>query len=343
MKRIFAILLMAFFVVPAFARTWTDKTGKFSVEAAIVECQGGVAYLKRDEGAIVPVPVARLSAADQEHILGVFPPASFIDGKVVSIADGDTLTVLDASKIQHKVRLEGIDCPESGQAYGAQAGKALGDKVFQKDVRIEWRSKDRYGRTLGHVFYEGRWINKELIEEGWAWHYKQYSRSEVLSQAEDAARAERAGLWQDKSPTAPWDFRHKPQEFEASVQAAPSESSNKEDPTVYVTKTGTKYHAAGCRHLAKSSIPIPLSEAQRSYSPCGVCGVNRLAAQQPRSASPDSVTSPAVSDASPSDSQSHWITSSSGVRHNSSCRYYRNSKGRPCGPGEGRACKICGG
>jgi endonuclease YncB( thermonuclease family) len=273
-KRFLFLLFLVCLAGQLPARTWLDSTGQHTTDASFLECKGGVAYLKRDGGSIIAVPLARLSEADRKYVDTATPPVKTITGKVVSIADGDTLTVLDETKTQHKIRLEGIDCPESGQAYGTQAGKALGEKVFQKDIRVEWRETDKYKRTLGEVFFDGRWINKELVEEGWAWHYKQYSKSEVLAQAEKKAKANNLGLWSDKDPTPPWDFRHKPVAQPAPVATAPPESAppatDQQDETVYVTKTGSKYHRAGCRYL-KSSIPMPLSQAAASYSPCSVC------------------------------------------------------------------------
>src|SRR5260221_14155880 len=87
--------------------------------------------------------------------------ATTLTGKVVGVTDGDTITVLDAEKHQHKVRLEGIDAPESGQPFGTQAKKALSDKVFGKEVSVKETGKDKYGRTLGHVYVGKQNINRE--------------------------------------------------------------------------------------------------------------------------------------------------------------------------------------
>lgn len=139
--------------------------------------------------------------------LGSPAPGAELRGTVVAIADGDTLTVLDAAKVQHKIRLEGIDAPEKKQAFGSKSGAALGRKVFQKDVRIEWQKKDRYGRILGHVYLDQRWINQEMVAEGWAWHFKKYSADRELAEAEEKAKLAGSGLWADKAPTPPWDYR----------------------------------------------------------------------------------------------------------------------------------------
>src|ERR1700728_4032432 len=95
-------------------------------------------------------------------------PHYTLTGKVVAIADGDTLTVLDDSKTQHKIRLAGIDAPEKGQAFGNKAREALGDKVFQQSVRIEVIDIDRYHREVGRIFLGGRFINMEMVAGGFA-------------------------------------------------------------------------------------------------------------------------------------------------------------------------------
>ena len=92
-------------------------------------------------------------------------------GKVVGVADGDTITVLH-NKQQHKIRFQHIDCPESTQAFGAKAKQALSEKVFGKTVTVKWDEMDRYKRILGDVYLGKRWINAEMVQNGMAWHYK---------------------------------------------------------------------------------------------------------------------------------------------------------------------------
>ncbi len=130
-----------------------------------------------------------------------------IQGKVTGITDGDTIELLDADYNRHKVRLDGIDAPEKKQAFGAKADKALGDKIFLKQVRIEYKAKDRYGRILGTVFLKERNINREMVTEGMAWHYKKYSKDKELAAEEKEAREAKRGLWADKEPVPPWEFR----------------------------------------------------------------------------------------------------------------------------------------
>jgi len=133
--------------------------------------------------------------------------APAFEAKVIGVADGDTVTVLTADKQQIKIRLAGIDAPESSQAFGTRAKQALAEKVGGKTIEVVQQSKDRYGRTVADLYVEGRWINLELVAEGWAWHYRQYSKDQRLADAEAAARQAGLGLWAEKDPVPPWGFR----------------------------------------------------------------------------------------------------------------------------------------
>lgn len=198
-------------------RKWTDDSDAFSVEAAFLDSDGKTVRLEKTTGDVISVPIGRLSKADQELVRQLTAPqpnpfaaatGKIIEGRVVSVSDGDTLTVLDAQKVQHKIRLEGIDAPEGGQDYGQKAKEALSSKVFGKDVTVRCKEKDRYGRTVGSVHLGDRWIDRELVAEGWAWRYDDYSDSELLKQAQDEAKAAKLGLWADANePVPPWIFR----------------------------------------------------------------------------------------------------------------------------------------
>jgi len=139
--------------------------------------------------------------------------ADTLQGRVVGIADGDTVTVLDASMKQWKIRLMGIDAPEKKQAFGNKSKQHLSDLVYDKQVTVEYHKKDRYGRTVGKIVVDGVDANLEQVKAGMAWHYKQYEKEQsaedclLYAQAEEQARTEIRGLWLDGSPTPPWDFR----------------------------------------------------------------------------------------------------------------------------------------
>ena len=148
--------------------------------------------------------------------------AAEIVGQVVAVADGDTLTVLDASSERHRIRLSGIDAPEKRQAYGERSKQHLSALVYRKTVRVVWDKKDRYARIVGRVYaaeceaacpYNVD-VGLEQIRAGLAWHYKQYAKEQPLrereryAELEQHARERRSGLWGDVHPVAPWDFRH---------------------------------------------------------------------------------------------------------------------------------------
>ena len=137
-----------------------------------------------------------------------------IEGRVVSVADGDTITVLDADKVQHKIRLAGIDAPEKRQAFGNRSKESLSELTYDKTVTVETDKRDKYGRQVGKVLVNGRDVNLVQVQRGFAWFYRQYQREQssfdrkAYSDAEDAARAARRGLWVDVEPVPPWDYRH---------------------------------------------------------------------------------------------------------------------------------------
>ena len=139
--------------------------------------------------------------------------SKILQGKVVSVADGDTITVLDAEKNQHKIRLQGIDAPEKAQAFGAKSKQALYEMVHGKTVQVSFEKSDKYWRILGKVLLDGQDICHQQIKAGLAWHYKKYQNQQPLvdrdaySASETAAKSEKLGLWSDPRPVAPWDFR----------------------------------------------------------------------------------------------------------------------------------------
>ena len=135
-------------------------------------------------------------------------PQYDLSGTVVRIADGDTLTLLDASNTQHKIRLHGIDTPERGQPYGNAAREALERLVAGKRIDVNIQDTDRYGRTVGTVYRNGQNVNLIMVQDGWAWWYERYARNDrQLSRAQRDAKAARRGLWQDSNPVPPWEWR----------------------------------------------------------------------------------------------------------------------------------------
>lgn len=149
--------------------------------------------------------------------LCVVPPIAAADvaGKVVGIADGDTVTILDGLNRQYKVRLAGIDAPEKGQPFGQRSKQKLSECAFGRSATVEASKVDRYRRLVGKVHVNGVDCNLRQVEQGLAWHYKQYVREQQPADrvqydaAEAAARRDRRGLWQDPAPVPPWVFRRR--------------------------------------------------------------------------------------------------------------------------------------
>jgi endonuclease YncB( thermonuclease family) len=134
--------------------------------------------------------------------------AAELRGRVTAITDGDTLKVFDGQQ-EIKIRLLNIDAPESKQAFGSRAKQHLGEKVFGKEVIVEHHKKDRYKRILGTIWLDNRNINLEMVEDGYAWAYRQYLNDHNFLKAENTAREKKSGLWVDPFPIPPWEYRKK--------------------------------------------------------------------------------------------------------------------------------------
>jgi endonuclease YncB( thermonuclease family) len=130
-----------------------------------------------------------------------------LNGKVVSIADGDTLTILTASNQQHKIRLADIDAPEKRQPFGTKSKESLSDLCFGKEAEVIPRAIDRYKRTVARVKCAGLDANAEQVNRGMAWVYRRYAKDHDLYVLEHGAKLDKRGLWADSSPIPPWLWR----------------------------------------------------------------------------------------------------------------------------------------
>ncbi len=168
--------------------------------------------------------------------------AAQLFGKVVAVADGDTLTLLDALHAQHKIRLSGIDAPERRQPYGQDAKHHLSVLIYGRWVLVTWKKRDRYGRIVGRVLGAACArpecphtvdVGLEQMKAGLAWHYKQFEREQappdrsLYAAVEREARAQGAGLWKELAPVPPWEFRnavrHRPRAKIASISVPSKE------------------------------------------------------------------------------------------------------------------------
>jgi len=147
------------------------------------------------------VPVALLAAWQ------IAQSAEALQGRVVSVSDGDTLTVL-VDRRQVKVRLVDIDAPESKQPFGARSKQSLATLCFNKEAKLEAQGKDRYGRIIATVYCAGTDANAAQVRQGMAWVFDRYaSPSSPLYALQIEAKAERRGLWSDPAPVPPWEWR----------------------------------------------------------------------------------------------------------------------------------------
>ena len=127
--------------------------------------------------------------------------------RVVGIHDGDSITALSVEKKQIKIRLEGIDAPELKQAFGSRAKEHLSSLIMGKDVTLIVKGEDLYKRTLSKILLGAQDVNLTMISDGFAWHYSKYLKDKKFAEAEADARIKKKGLWIDKDPVAPWDYR----------------------------------------------------------------------------------------------------------------------------------------
>lgn len=168
------------------------------------------------------------------------PTAGSFSGKVVGVADGDTIDVMHDGQAE-TIRLWGVDCPEKAQAFGSQAKKVTSGAVFGRIVAVENKTVDRYGRTVGEVTFDNEQsLNRFLVENGSCWWYEKYAPDDKeLKNLEIAARLKRLGLWRDSNPVPPWVFRR--------GGSGESQSGGTEAEASIVGNRSSKvYHLPGC-------------------------------------------------------------------------------------------------
>jgi endonuclease YncB( thermonuclease family) len=268
--------------IPGLSFSWKRALGITRVKQRISR-QTGIpltrAGRQRKAGQLVGccVPLLVLTALMAATAVAAVPEAWA--GKVVGVSDGDTVTVMRAGE-GVKVRLHGVDTPETGQAFGSRAKQFASEQCFGKTVRVVPRDVDRYGRVVGEVHLEdGRVLNQALVSAGMAWWYRDYAKGDkTLERLEQEARAARRGLWAEAKPVAPWDWRKQQRDARAAKRGEDAKPKAPPPPaaagraTVYTTDTGTKYHREKCRHLGQSKHKSSVNAARaKGLEPCGVC------------------------------------------------------------------------
>lgn len=248
-------------------REWHDHEDKILAKYRLAYAEEDQVALLPQSGQIVLIPQARLSVTDRQWVAD--HPLNLLRGKVIYVADGDTIGLLDAKKTTHRIRLDGIDAPESGQAYGNKSRQSLNRLVYGKQVLVTFEKSDSYGRILGQVYLDGQWINRQMIADGWAWHYRHFSGDQELAQAQADAAAKQVGLWQDDEPQQPWRFRL--DEKRRKEAAAEKVSSEPMTPTQFwLNTTSGVRHNASCKHFGKTKRG-KYCHAEDG-KPCSICG-----------------------------------------------------------------------
>ncbi|MEA1967874.1 MAG: thermonuclease family protein [Thermodesulfobacteriota bacterium] len=193
--------------------------------------------------------------------------AQTIAGKVVGIADGDTITVLQQGK-KYKIRLYGIDTPEKRQDFGKRAKKFTSDMVFREQVRVVQKDKDRYGRVVGMVYVGNVCVNEEIVKAGLAWVYHRYCKDSFCQQWTDIeaqARSAKIGLWSHPDPIPPWDYR----------RGERKGSKEKIGGAFHGNTSSHVFHKKGCKHFNCKNCTIIFNSRdvaiKAGYRPCGMC------------------------------------------------------------------------
>lgn len=208
--------------------------------------------------------------------------------RVVGVLDGDTITIVRAGR-QERIRLYGIDAPENRQAYSRASAKTLGEMLRGKTVAVEAMETDRYGRTVARIWADGREVSAAMVAAGMAWVFPKYCRQAYCDewrQAEQRARAAGVGLWRDKHPQPPWEWRRDEQQrLQQQQQQQQRRQYDRQRDVIPVGESVRVYrgnvksrvfHAPGCRVYDCPNCIQKFrtqEEAIRSgYKPCGICG-----------------------------------------------------------------------
>lgn len=194
-------------------------------------------------------------------------------GKVINVADGDTVTILTPEKSQVKVRLYGIDTPEKGQAFGSKAADFTKERAALQEVSVLEIDRDRYGRTVGIVTLPGGAIlNEEIIRAGFAWVYRQYCRQNFCTQwaeLEREAQASKLGLWADPNPIPPWEWRH------GGSGKAKDATTNSSVAAFHGNTQSRVFHSPGCPHYncknCTENFNLRDDAVRAGYKPCQMC------------------------------------------------------------------------
>ena len=195
--------------------------------------------------------------------------ATTFHARVASVVDGDTLRVIDGSGAALIVRVEGIDCPESGQPFGGVARRFMRAAAFDRDVDVRVVGRDAHKRLIARVSVGGQDLSTQLLRAGLAWHYTEYSHDAALAAAEKDARQAKRGLWSEPNAVPPWVWRR-----DAGAKHA-SRGPDAESGPFFANTSSRVFHAASCRNAHCKNCTETFATAQAAeaagYRPAGDC------------------------------------------------------------------------
>jgi endonuclease YncB( thermonuclease family) len=197
--------------------------------------------------------------------------ASVITGKVVWVDDGDTLSVLPEGRAKNErihIRLWGIDAPEKGQNHWEESKKALHSMVYNKTVKVNIISEEKFGRKVGQVYLGGLDVNQEMVKRGHAWWYEYFAPdANNLKLAQAEARGNLLGLWKESDPKAPWNYRLE----ESNDKKDKNDSAEDQSPLKYwITTSSKRVHNKSCKYYNNSKGYY--SDEPSSGPDCKLCG-----------------------------------------------------------------------
>ena len=198
---------------------------------------------------------------------------TIITGKVVRIADGDTVTVLQNNQ-EYKIRLYGIDTPEKGQDFGTKAKEFTSGLVFKREVKVIQKDVDRYGRIVGIIYVGDTCINQEIIKAGFAWVYRQYCKDGFCRDwitLETNARINQIGLWGHPDPVPPWEYRRG---VKASTKTD-NQTLKTEGNLYHGNRRSNVFHQPSCKDFNCKNCTVLFQSRDEAinagYRPCGGC------------------------------------------------------------------------
>ncbi len=199
-----------------------------------------------------------------------------ITGQVIDVADGDTLTIVTSKNETLKIRLAGIDCPETFQVHGETAKQFLSSNTLKRRARIEPETIDQYDRTVGMVLVNGENINELTVAQGHCWVFRKYCKADYCRdwlKLEETARNSRVGLWEDSNPMPPWEWRAVQKSMNAgesssvcagAVAATPAVAAGGASIVYHGNRRSQVFHGPGCKDYNCKNCTVTLGSVQEA-------------------------------------------------------------------------------